>query len=325
MKHRRRGRKLRPFLYGLLGLSCLLLLFGRSFTATPSAASKDTLACPPAADSRLPAFALPLPAERAPTISPSLESPASSPAPEAAIPCVLNRTDYSVDIPALLAEPLSLQLQADAPQILILHTHGSEAYTPQDEDLYIPSDPYRTEDPSYNMIRVGDELTQALTKLGLQVIHDRSLYDYPSYNGSYTRAQAAIEDYLTQYPSIQLVLDVHRDAVLLEDGSPYKTTVSAAGESCSQIMLCVGTDGSGLSHPHWRENLKLALHLQEALTAIEPELARPISLVNSRYNQNLTPGSLIVEIGYNGNSLQEALAAARCFAKAAGSVCQALF
>lgn len=227
-----------------------------------------------------------------------------------------NETGYTVDVEQILQEGPQLRLPAEGPQILIIHTHGSEAYMPAGLDRYEANDTNRTEDTQFNIIRVGDELAQQLTEAGLTVLHDREIYDYPSYTGSYTRSGRAVEHYLTEYPGIAVVLDVHRDA-LGADGVVYKTMAEEDGVVASQVMLLVGSDESGLEHPHWQGNLALALYLQEAVGRRHPTLMRPVSLVPQRYNQHLTPGSLIVEVGSSGNTLQEALAAIRLFADAA--------
>ena len=148
------------------------------------------------------------------------------------------------------------------------------------------------------------------------MLHDRGIYDYPSYTGSYNRAGAAIEQYLESCPGIRIVLDIHRDA-LGENGVVYKTMAEEEGTTASQIMLLVGTDESGLEHPDWRGNLALALYLQNAVNSACPTLMRPVNLVPQRYNQQLTPGSLIVEVGSSGNTLREALNAIRLFGRAA--------
>ena len=236
---------------------------------------------------------------------------------------IKNETGYFVDAGALLAEGPALRLPGDEAQILIIHTHASEAYTQAGLDRYTPSDLNRTEDTQFNIVRVGDELTELLTQAGLVVIHDRGIYDYPSYTGSYTRAGEAIEQYLESCPGIRIVFDIHRDA-LGSDGVVYKTMAEEEGTVASQIMLLVGTDASGLEHPNWRENLALALYLQNAVNTACPTLMRPIALVPQRYNQQLTPGSLIIEVGSSGNTLQEALAAIRLFGNAAGPALAAL-
>ena len=228
---------------------------------------------------------------------------------------IKNETGYWVDAAEILSDGPGLTLPADEPQILIIHTHASEAYTQSGADRYTPSDTNRTEDTQFNVVRIGDELTEILTEAGLGVIHDRGIYDYPSYTGSYSRAGAAIEQYLESCPGIRIVLDIHRDA-LGANGVVYKTMAEEDGSTASQVMLLVGTDESGLEHPSWRGNLAFALYLQNAANSAYPTLMRPVELVPQRYNQQLTPGSLIVEVGSSGNTLREALAAIRLFGRA---------
>ena len=164
---------------------------------------------------------------------------------------------------------------------------------------------------------VGDVLANTLASAGLQVLHDRTIYDYPSYTGSYNRSGAAVQEYLNQYPSLRIVIDLHRDA-LCSDSVVYKTVAELPDAACSQVMLLVGTNASGLYHPYWEENLRLAVYLQDAVNAAHPTLMRPITLVNERYNQHLTRGSLIIEVGSSGNTLQEAIRAVRLFGESAG-------
>ena len=229
---------------------------------------------------------------------------------------IKNETGYWVDAAELLSQGPGITLPPEEPQILIIHTHSSEAYTQSGADRYSPSDDGRTEDTQFNVVRIGDELTEILTEAGLNVIHDRGIYDYPSYTGSYTRAGEAIAQYLESCPGIRVVLDIHRDA-LGSNGVVYKTMAEEEGTAASQIMLLVGTDESGLEHPNWRGNLAFALYLQNAANSVFPTLMRPVALVPQRYNQQLAPGALILEVGSSGNTLREALAAVRLFGRAA--------
>lgn len=228
-----------------------------------------------------------------------------------------NQTDYNIDIQALLQEGPATQLPAGQPQILIIHTHSSEAYTPAGADLYNASDTCRTEDTNYNIVHVGDVLTASLENAGLNVLHDRTIYDYPSYTGSYSRSGDAILSYLDQYPSIRIVIDLHRDA-LCSDDVVYKTVAEIPDKACSQVMILCGTDSTGLYHPYWKDNLRLAVYMQNAVNEAHPTLMRPITLVNERYNQHLTTGSLIVEVGSSGNTLQEAVNAVQLFGDSVG-------
>lgn len=236
---------------------------------------------------------------------------------------IKNQTGYQADVGKLLMQGPGLSFEPDKPQILVIHTHSSEAYTPAGLDKYEASDSSRTEDTNYNIVRVGDELCSILNSAGLETVHDRGIYDYPSYTGSYTRSGEAVENWLTEYPSIRMVIDVHRDA-LGSSGIVYKTMAEEEGVCASQVMMVVGTDESGLAHSGWRDNLALAVYLQRAVTAVHPTLMRPILLVPQRYNQHLTSGSIILEVGSSGNTLQEALAAVRLFADSAGPALAAL-
>ena len=229
---------------------------------------------------------------------------------------ISNETEYVIDISQYLSTPPDISLDPDEPQILIIHTHSSEAYTPAGLDKYVATDTNRTEDTDFNIIRVGDEMTKLLEDVGLHVIHDRGIYDYPSYTGSYSRSGAAVEQYLEQYPSIKIVIDMHRDALGSGD-AVYKTMAEEEGVCASQVMILTGSDASGLEHPYWRENLKLGLYLQNAVSIAHPTLMRPLDLVCQRYNQNLSTGMLILEVGSSGNTLQEALAGIRLFTEAA--------
>ena len=204
-------------------------------------------------------------------------------------------------------------------QILIVHTHGSEAYSQSDGDTYEESDPYRTTDCTHNVVKVGEEIATVFRAYGFQVLHDTNLYDYPAYNGAYDRSLAAVKQWLADYPTISIVLDVHRDALVGEDGTVYKAVTRIDGVDTAQVMLVLGSSEGG-EHPNWMQNLSLACRIQESMNTLYPTLARPMTMRSSRYNQQLSNGSLLVEVGTHGNTLQEALAGARLFARAAGQV-----
>lgn len=239
---------------------------------------------------------------------------------DAARVVIAGTSTYAVDAAELLAQPLDLSITSEAPQVLIIHTHASEAYTPEAGWEYEATDTLRTSDTDYNVVRVGQAIADALTARGIGVIHDTTIRDYPSYNGSYTRTLAAIEEYLAEYPTIGIVLDVHRDAAENADGTPVAVRCTVDGESAAQLMLVVGTDEGGLSHPNWRKNLALAARLQALLTRETEDLCRPIDLRTERFNQHATTGSLLVEVGASGNTLQEALRAAEQFAEALAEI-----
>ena len=234
-----------------------------------------------------------------------------------------NRTGKELDASILSAGQVDVPL-GEGPQILIVHTHGSEAYAQTDGDTYEESDPYRTTDCTHNVVRVGEEMATVFRAHGFRVLHDTNLYDYPSYSGAYDRSKAAVEQWLAEYPSISVVLDVHRDALVGSDGETYKLVSREAGETVAQVMLVLGSDDTGLEHPRWTDNLAFAVHLQRELVRGYADLARPIVLRSSRYNQQLSPGALLVEVGGHGNTLTEAVAGARLWADNAARTLQTL-
>lgn len=231
-----------------------------------------------------------------------------------------NDAGVEIDAEELLNSPLNFSLSPNEPAVLIVHTHGSEAYTPAGDDLYTESDPYRTENNNYNVVRVGNELEAELESYGISVIHDTTLHDYPSYNGSYNRAFETIANYIDEYPSIRIVIDLHRDAIENYDGTPHRTAAQIDGETCSQLLFVMGTNASGLNHPVWQENMKLAVKLQYAMNEMFPGLAKPICVSQYRYNQHMTSGSMILEVGCTGNTLQESVASMKYFAAAMAQV-----
>ncbi len=226
---------------------------------------------------------------------------------------VYNRTSFDLDASVLREGTVDVNL-GEGPQILIVHSHGSEAYSPTDGDTYEESDPYRTTDCTHNVVKVGEEMATVFRAYGFQVIHDTTLFDYPSYNEAYDRSQAAVEQWLEKYPTIQVVLDVHRDALEGSNGEIYKMVSTEAGEKVAQVMLVVGSSGGGADFPRWKDNLAFAVLLQRSLVRGYTSLARPIVLRNSRYNQQLLPGSILVEVGGHGNTLTEAIDGARLWA-----------
>jgi len=225
---------------------------------------------------------------------------------------VYNRTGWELDSSLLTQGTVDVPL-GEGPQILIVHTHGSEAYSMTDGDLYEESDPYRTTDCTHNVVRVGEEMATVFRTYGFQVIHDTTLCDYPSYNGAYDRSKAVVEQWLEQYPTIKVVLDVHRDALVGSEGEVYKMVSAEAGQKVAQVMMVLGTDASA-EHPRWKDNLAFALKLQRNLVKGYTSLARPTVLRKSRYNQQLSPGSILVEVGGHGNTLSEAIAGGRLWA-----------
>jgi len=223
---------------------------------------------------------------------------------------------YTVDKEALLYRPSSLDFSGTDPQILIVHTHGSEAYLQQSDAAYIEAGSFRTLETDKSVIRVGEVLAETLTSYGLSVLHDTTVNDYPSYDTSYYNTLQRIEDWKQEYPGLQMVLDIHRDAVSDESGGPVALSAQLEGEHHARLMLVVGTDQGGLPHPDWEENLANALKLQAVLEGLYPGLCRDLDLRTERFNQHMTPGSLLIEVGTNGNTLEQAERSARLLGEA---------
>ena len=214
----------------------------------------------------------------------------------------------SPDSEALLTAPLELELADGEPRVLILHSHTTESYT-QTGERYEETSPYRTLDPGHNMIALGRIVADILRDAGIGVIHDTDFHDYPSYNGSYSHAAASTKAYLEEYPTIELILDLHRDAADTPTGQ-MATRCSIGGEEAARLMFVLGTD-KRLDHPDWERNLSLALKLQVLLEKENPGICRSLTLSKNRYNQHLGNTALIVEIGAAGNTLDQAKLAAR--------------
>lgn len=216
----------------------------------------------------------------------------------------------------LVMEPLDWDLTGDEPTVLIYHTHAMESYTPQTGEDYTEEVPFRTADLDYNMVSIGTRLAELLENAGISVLHDTTLHDAASYNGSYASSRETVEKYLAQYPSIRLVLDIHRDAA--EDGSGHQvaTTAETAQGDTARLMLVLGSEAGGLYNPNWQENYALAVKLQAVLEQESPGLCRELHLTDQRYNQDLSPGALLIEVGAAGNSHDEALRAMTPLAEA---------
>lgn len=202
------------------------------------------------------------------------------------------------------------------PQVLIMHTHATEAYQMSNVDFYDKDNPSRTLDPEISVVAVGDRIAGELVAAGISVVHDGTVHDDPSYNGSYERSRVAVQKMLEQYPTIKIVLDIHRDAVELESGERIAPTTEINGEKAAQIMIIAGCDDGTMDMPDYDENLKLAAMLQSTIEGEFPTLTRPILFDYRKYNQDLTTGSLLIEVGGHANTLDEALYSGELVGKA---------
>lgn len=190
------------------------------------------------------------------------------------------------------------------PQVLIMHTHTTESFEPYERDFYDNSFSYRTTDPSKNTVMIGEEIKKGLAKAGINTIHDTTIHDYPSYNGSYERSEQTIKSYLEQYPSIKIVLDIHRDA-LESNNNLIQPVANINGKKAAQIMIISGCDDGTMGMPNYLQNFRLASLFQQQLEQDWSGLTRPILFDYRKYNQHLTTGSLLIEVGSHGNTLDQ--------------------
>lgn len=222
---------------------------------------------------------------------------------------IRNESKYTLT-EEMLAPNVDFQNKKD---IVIYHTHTCESYTPTPENNYTASGNFRTTDLNYSVARVGTELSNYLKNMGFNVIHDTTYHDYPAYTGSYTRSLETISGMLKANPASELVIDLHRDA--LGSSSTYGPTVQIGDEIAAQIMFVIGTDGGGLKHKDWLYNFKLAVKIQEQANLMYPGLFKPIILRDSRYNQHVTKGACIIEVGATGNTLEQCNTSMKYLAK----------
>ena len=220
---------------------------------------------------------------------------------------IKNETDYD-----LTTIGLSGDITVNNKNILIFHTHTCESYTKTAANSYESSGNYRTTDLNYSVSRVADELQKYLNSAGYNVIHDKTYHDYPSYSGSYGRSLKTVSNLLQQNPGTDVVIDLHRDAIGDES---YAPKIKIGDEYAAQVMFVIGTNGSGLTHENWKQNLEFAIKVQQKANEMYPGLFKPILLRNARYNQHLSKAATIIEVGATGNTLEECEVSAKYLSK----------
>lgn len=228
---------------------------------------------------------------------------------------VKNVNDTGINIKKLLGEKADLDIQDKSkPTVLLFHTHTTETYQPIDRNFYSKNYQPRTNDPSMNMVRVGVAVKEELEKAGYNVIHDTTIYDY-KYNGAYTRSREAVEKHLKEHPEIQIVLDIHRDAIQLSDGTKIKPVCEIDGKKCAQIMIISGCQESGngiTGFEDWKQNLTFAVQLQDKLEENFEGITRPLYFSPRKYNMDMSHCSVLLEMGSDANTLEEAVYAGKC-------------
>lgn len=220
---------------------------------------------------------------------------------------IKNETNYE-----LTQEMLSQRIEVNNDNIVIFHTHTCESYTSSELYPYTPTGNYRTTDNNFSVVRVGNELSKYLTQYGYNVIHNTTYHDYPAYSGSYNRSLSTVESVL-QTQNSDIIIDIHRDAI----GSrpDYAPTVKIGEDHAAQLMFVIGTNGGGLWHPNWAQNLAFAIEVQEKANELYPGLFKPMIVRNSRYNQHLGKAACIIEVGSTGNTLEQSITSMKYLSK----------
>lgn len=236
---------------------------------------------------------------------------------------VNNKTaEHDIDIAAELKKEVDLKIENKSdPIVLIYHTHTTEGYQTLDLGWYSNSVVTRSNDPATNMVRVGDEIAEQLEEAGIGVIHDKTIYD-TTYSGAYYRSEDQIEKYMEKYPSLQVLLDIHRDAIKNPDtGVMTKPTAEINGKKAAQIMIVSGCeDGGVVGFPDWEYNLRFALNLQKECEDKYPGLVRPLFFCSRQYNMHKSHCSLLIEMGSDANTLDEAAYSGRLLGDALSSM-----
>ncbi len=273
----------------------------------------------------------PLPTENAATPEPVSVTPEPTAEPDSLTPDfpskseimagvgleINNASSYTVNLNELCAKELPFNIEKNSePQILIVHTHTTECFNGD----AMSGETERTADGEKNMIAVGNVISEVFENNGIHCVHDETVHDYPSYQGAYTRTLSTIQYNLKKYPSIKAVIDVHRDAYIYPDGSKLTVKCEQNGVSTAKVMLVLGTDGLGLSHPAWKDNLGFAAKIQSAANIMYPGMMRPINLRRERFNMHTTQGSILIEVGSNGTTLDEAKEGGKNIAQAISAV-----
>jgi len=225
------------------------------------------------------------------------------------------------DIEKVLEQTPLLTLEGgEEPEVLIIHTHATESYETRTGNSYDLRSEWRTREEDKNMCAIGQLMAEELEAAGIGVVHDTTQHDYPSYNGSYDRSRATVEKMMEQYPGIKVVLDIHRDAIQRDESTIVAPVTTIDGKSCAQVMIIAGCDDGTMNMPNWRQNLRFGVEVVNRMEQDWPTLARPLFFAHRKYNQDMAPGALLVEVGSNANTFEEASYAARLTAKSLAGV-----
>lgn len=239
---------------------------------------------------------------------------------------VNNKSGIEINIAEELSKRPDINIKKDgSPQVLIYHTHTCESFMDKDQGFYFESFYPRTEDKRYSVVRVGDAICESLKKAGIGAIHDTTCHDSPSFSGSYKRSAETIDRNLTEHPSIQVTIDIHRDTIGNNERGKIKPTFKVGDKKAAQIMIMSGCDLDGtMNFPDWEFNLRLALRLQKSAETLYPGMTRSLFFGPVKYNMNKTHSSLLIEVGTEVNTLNEAVYSGTLIGNALANVFEGL-
>ena len=222
---------------------------------------------------------------------------------------IKNTSGAKVDIASDLESELEFNLnKSQEPEILIYHTHTTEAFMNNESEYYTDHDEPRTTDTEKNIAKIGEVIAERLREAGYSVVHDKTIHDHPGFSGSYNRSADTVKAILKKYPTIKIAIDVHRDSILSGKSDRIAPVVEVNGREAAQVMLVMGSEtGSIENYPDWRQNFKFATKLQHTFESTYPQFARAMLLRSAKYNQNLTKGSILLEVGSDANTMEQAL------------------
>lgn len=235
---------------------------------------------------------------------------------------VKDTTGSGTDLVRELQNNPDVQLKCNGEvEVLLYHTHTTEAYMDSYTGFYYTDMQTRSQNEKENVVAVGEEIKKQLEAAGIGVVHDTTVND-ALYTGAYSRSWETIQSNLEKYPTIQITIDIHRDSMTTEEGLKYKPTVEIGGRKAAQIMLLAGCDANGEwgDFPDWLNNLRLDLRVQQKAEELYPGLLRPLSFSNCKYNMNATHGSMLIEVGTEVNTVAEAKYAGKLMGKVLGEL-----
>jgi stage II sporulation protein P len=218
-------------------------------------------------------------------------------------------------------------LTGQGPQIMIYHTHSREAYKPDPSDPYEVAEAFRCNDLNHTVVRVGDVLTRHLETKGISVLHDRAEHEQGNHSTSYERSLKTLQKRMKEYKSLKVFIDIHRNAY--KEGSakkPDDEVVIIDGKRVAKVFVVIGTGegylGGFKDKPNWKENYKFAMRLTNKLNELHSGLAKPIYVKPSRFNQHVSTKAILIEVGSNLTTLEEAERSTKYLAEAISQIAE---